>query len=92
MQKDIKQSEILTSTVTEQEAMMLLDALVDEGIDGQIETKTAVASHIESSGEVQIIVCQNDLNRAKQILDQFLQLQSDVDWADTDSDDNFDLQ
>ena len=91
MPKDINQPEILTSTVTELEAKMILDVLADEGIDGQVEAKMTIASHIESPGKVQIIVCQNDLDCAKQILDQFRQLQSDVDWADTDSDDDFDL-
>lgn len=91
MPKDINQPEILTSTVTELEAKMILDVLADEGIDGQVEAKMTIASHIESPGKVKIIVCQNDLDCAKQILDQFRQLQSDVDWADTDSDDDFDL-
>ncbi len=76
--------EPLTSTPNEPQAAMIVSALKDRGIDAVAEGGLTAGFRAETVGEVRVMVWRQDLNRARQALDDFREAMSDIDWDNVD--------
>lgn len=76
--------EPLTSTPNEPQAAMIVLALKDCGIDAVAEGGLTAGFRTEAVGEVRIMVWRQDLDRARQALDEYRDAMSDIDWDEVD--------
>jgi len=74
----------LTSAPSEMEAGIILAALEDNGIKATMSGVYTAGFRAEAPGQVQILVSQQDLARAQQVLEAVDDEQQDVDWSQVD--------
>ena len=76
--------EALTSTPNESQAAMIVSALKDRGIDAVAEGGLTAGFRAETVGEVRIMVWRQDMDRARQALEEYRDAMSDIDWDEVD--------
>lgn len=74
----------LTSVPNDIEAAVIVAALSAEGIEAMATGGFTAGFVAEAPGSVQITVKQEDLSRALQVLDQFEENQTPIDWSNVD--------
>ena len=85
MPDDPDRPELLTHVSTEPQAAMLVAFLDAEGVEAVAEGVLTSAFLAEAPGRVRIVVHHRDLDRARQLLAQYLSQRSDIDWAQVDT-------
>ena len=76
--------EVLITVRNELEAMPLIAALAELGIEASSTGGFTAGFRAEAPGEVQIIVRSEDLARATAALEEISKNTSDVDWSQVD--------
>jgi len=84
MTADPNNPELLTSVVTDVEAVVIVGALAARGIQAHTTGGYTAGFRAEAPGYVQILVKNKDLDRARQAFAEIEQDQSDVDWSQED--------
>jgi len=84
MSTDPNNPELLTSVRTEVEAVAVVAALADRGIEATLTGSFTAGFLAEAPGLVQVVVRHEELARAKQILVEIEQDRTDVDWSQVD--------
>lgn len=84
MMSDDERLEALTSTPNESQAAMIVAALKDGGIEAVAEGGLTAGFRAESTGEVQVMVRERDLDAAHAALAEFKEVMSDIDWDQVD--------
>lgn len=69
---------------TEIEAMMIVDELKAEGIDAQASGLLTAGFRAEAPGRVKVLVHQNDLPQARELLDDYSKSKEEIDWDKVD--------
>ena len=69
---------------TEVEATMIADELKREGIQAEPAGILTAGFRAEAPGRVKVLVHENDLNRAKALLDEYVQSRDEIDWDQVD--------
>lgn len=77
-------TELLTSRPTEMEASIIVAALEEEGIRARMSGQFTAGFRAEAPGWVQIMVADEDLPRAQEILQRVKSEISDIDWSQVD--------
>ncbi len=75
---------VLTRVRTDIEAASIVAALEGRGIKATATGGYTAGFRAEAPGEVSVIVRDEDLSRAKQVLAQILEEQTDIDWSKVD--------
>ena len=76
--------EVLTSVRNDLEAMPLLAALANLGIEATKTGSFTADFRAEAPGEVRIVVKQQDLARAKEALKEIGEDNAEIDWSQVD--------
>jgi len=76
--------EVLTSVRNDLEAMPLLAALEELGVEATTTGSFTADFRAEAPGEVRIVVKHQDLARAKEALKEINEGGSDIDWSKVD--------
>ena len=84
MPKDTDRLEPLTSTPNESQAAIIVAALKDRGINAVAEGGLTAGFRAETFGEVRIMVWRKDLDLAREALDEYRDVMSDIDWDGVD--------
>jgi hypothetical protein len=75
----------LTSTALEMDAGIIVTALEENGIRATLSGAATAGFRAEAPGSVQVLVAEEDLPRARRVLEQVRRNQSDeVDWSRVD--------
>lgn len=74
----------LVQLQTEWQAQLIADALRDKGIDAAIEGSLTSQFRAEAPGYVRILVPVNQLERAREMLEQHKREVSEIDWSTVD--------
>ena len=74
----------LTSMPTEREAAMIVAALEQNGITSTMSGQFTAGFRAEAPGWVQVLVAEEDLGRAEEVLAEIRGEQDDVDWSQVD--------
>ena len=74
----------LTSVPTEVEASVIVAALAERNIRATTTGEFTAGFRAEAPGWVQILVAEDDLQRAKEILQEVGEDTTDVDWSQVD--------
>ena len=69
---------------TEVEATLIADELKREGIQAEPAGLLTAGFRAEAPGRVKVLVHQNDLARAKELLDAYTTSKLDIDWSQVD--------
>jgi hypothetical protein len=77
-------AELLTSTPTEVEASIIVAALAEEGIRATMTGQYTAGFRAEAPGWVQVLVADEDLPRAKEVLEEVRHANADIDWTQID--------
>jgi hypothetical protein len=77
----------LTTVFGEYEATAIVSALEAEGIRAQTVGGLTAGFRAEAPGGVSVVVLENDLPRAKQILADLREHGAGIDWSQVDVDD-----
>ncbi|MCI0493093.1 MAG: DUF2007 domain-containing protein [Planctomycetes bacterium] len=77
-------SELLTSTPTEMEASIIVAALEEEGIHSTTTGEYTAELRVGVPGWVQILVRDEDLARAQEVLEQVKDDNDHIDWSRID--------
>jgi hypothetical protein len=75
---------VLTSTPLEMEAGIIVAALERSGIKSTMAGQTTAGFRAEAPGWVQVLVAEDDLERARAVLDDVRQHHDKIDWASVD--------
>jgi hypothetical protein len=75
---------LLTSAPLEMEAGIIVAALQENGIKATMSGQTTAGFRAEAPGWVQVLVAEEDLSRAQDILDQLRRESDDIDWSQID--------
>lgn len=84
MSDDATRLEVLAKTATEMEASMIVGALEAAGIRARAVGGYTASFRAEAPGEMRVLVRSEDLPRAKEVLRQWRQNESPVDWSQID--------
>jgi hypothetical protein len=74
----------LTSTPREMEAGMIVAALEQEGIRAAMTGAATAGFRAEAPGWVQVLVAEDDLPRARAVLEELRRESKDIDWSQID--------
>ena len=74
----------LTSTPTEMEASIIIAALEDNGIEATMTGNFTAGVLAEVMGWVEILVPEDKLTRAQEVMNEVKQHRSDIDWSQVD--------
>ncbi len=74
----------LATTPTEQEAALIAAALQENGISSTVTGQFTAGFRAEAPGWVQVLVADDELARAQEILAEIRQEQGDIDWSQVD--------
>lgn len=77
-------SAVVTSVTSESEAAMIVTALAEQGIESIASGGYTAGFRAEAPGEVQVIVRQRDLQRAREVLAVFETENAAIDWSQVD--------
>ncbi|MEM9415512.1 MAG: DUF2007 domain-containing protein [Planctomycetota bacterium] len=69
---------------TEVEAKLLSDALNLEGIHSEVAGLLTASFRAEAPGRVKVLVREQDLARAKALLDDYTKSKENIDWSQVD--------
>jgi len=69
---------------TEVEAKMIADELNREGIQAEPAGILTAGFRAEAPGRVKVLVHQNDLEKAKALLDEYIHSREEIDWSKVD--------
>ena len=75
---------VLVVVPTDLEAAMLRDALKQHDIDAAVEGELTSSFRAEVPGGVRLLVREDDLPRAREILTEFEHGKKDIDWSQID--------
>jgi len=84
MSDDPQNPVALTSVPNEIEAAGIVAALKEQGIEVVATGSFTAGFRAEAPGVVQVLVRQEDLARAQQLLDQIKENQDPIDWSNVD--------
>ena len=76
--------EVLVRVLNEIEATVIANALESEGIESSLAGVHTASFRTEASGLVSLLVRQEDVNRARQILDELKSEVPGIDWENID--------
>ena len=68
---------------SEVEATMIADELKREGVEAE-HAGIQTAGLTETSGKVKVLVHQNDFEKAKALLDEYIHSREQIDWSKVD--------
>ncbi len=74
----------LTSTPTEMEASIIIAALEDDGIEATMTGNFTAGVLAEVMGWVEVLVPEEKLARAQEVMNEVKQHRSDIDWSQVD--------
>lgn len=76
---------------TEVEAKLLSNALNEEGIHSEVAGLLTASFRAEAPGRVKVLVREQDLEKAKELLDDYTKSKDAIDWSKVDisGDDGF---
>ena len=74
----------LTRYCSEVEAVALLAALSESGIQGTTTGSFTTGFHAEAPGDVTVVVRQSDLPRAQEVLAEVKNMKENIDWSSVD--------
>jgi hypothetical protein len=77
-------SEVLTSRPNEMEASIVAGALEAEGIRARLSGDYTAGLRVGVPGWVQVLVFDEDLDRAREILEQVQEENDHIDWSQVD--------
>ena len=69
---------------SEVEAKLLSDALNQEGIHSEVAGFLTGSFRAEAPGRVKVLVREQDLQRAKELLDDYTKSKEEIDWSKVD--------
>lgn len=69
---------------SEVEATMVADELKREGIQAEPAGILTAGFRAEAPGRVKVLVHENDLERAKDLLDEYIHSKEQIDWSQVD--------
>lgn len=69
---------------TEVEATMIADELNREGIQAEPAGILTAGFRAEAPGRVKVLVHQGDLQKAKALLDEYINSRDEIDWSQVD--------
>lgn len=69
---------------TEVEAKLLSNALNEEGIHSEVAGLLTASFRAEAPGRVKVLVREQDLERAKELLDDYTKSKQEIDWSQVD--------
>ena len=84
MTTDPNNPEVLTSVPSDLEAAAIVAALAARGVEASTTGGYTAGFRAEAPGNVNVIVRQEDLHRARQALAENEWEQTDVDWSQVD--------
>jgi len=84
MTADANSPVTLRSVRFEPEAVFLVNALAEHGIDARTSGALTSAFRAEAPGDVKVIVRESDLPQARQALEQINRERGQVDWSTVD--------
>ncbi len=74
----------LTSTPTEREAAVIIATLEEVGIQSTMAGQFTAGFRAEAPGWVQVLVAEENLTRAQEVLAEVREEQDDIDWSQVD--------
>ncbi len=84
IQGDPNNPTTLTRYCSEVEAVALLAALSESGIQGTTTGSFTTGFQAEAPGDVTVVVRQSDLPRAQKVLAKLENMKEDIDWSSVD--------
>ena len=84
IQGDLNNPTTLTRYCSEVEAVALLAALSESGIQGTTTGSFTTGFQAEAPGDVTVVVRQSDLPRAQEVLAELEKMKEDIDWSAVD--------
>jgi len=69
---------------SEVEAKLLSNALNQEGIHSEVAGLLTASFRAEAPGRVKVLVREQDLERAKELLDDYTKSKQEIDWSQVD--------
>jgi hypothetical protein len=75
---------VLTSTPLEMQAGIIVAALAENGVRATMSGQTTAGFRAEAPGWVQVLVAEEDLARARAVLDELSRESHDIDWSQID--------
>jgi len=75
---------VLTSTPLEMQAGIIVGALQQNGIKATMSGQTTAGFRAEAPGWVQVLVAEDDLPRARAVLEELRRESKDIDWSQID--------
>jgi hypothetical protein len=75
---------LLTSTPLEMEAGIIVGALEENGIKATMAGQTTAGFRAEAPGWVQVLVAEEDLESAKEVLVKLREESDEIDWSQVD--------
>lgn len=75
---------LLTSTPLEVQAGIIVGALEQNGIKATMAGQTTAGFRAEAPGWVQVLVAENDLEKARSVLTKLRQESDEIDWSQVD--------
>jgi hypothetical protein len=75
---------LLTATPTEMHAGIIVAALEENGIKATMSGETTSGMRAEAPGWVQILVAEEDLARARTVLNEVRRASEHIDWSQVD--------
>ena len=75
---------LLTSTPLEMQAGIIVGALQENGIKATMAGQTTAGFRAEAPGWVQVLVAEEDLPRARAVLEELRRESKDIDWSQID--------
>ena len=74
----------LASFGSEIEATMIADELQREGIQAQASGLLTAGFRAEAPGQVKVLIHIRDLDRARELLDDYIKSKQQIDWSKVD--------
>jgi len=75
---------VLTSAPLEVQAGIIVAALQENGIKATMSGETTAGFRAEAPGWVQVLVAEEDLPRARAVLEELRRESKDIDWSQID--------
>jgi hypothetical protein len=75
---------VLTSAPLEMQAGIIVGALQENGIKATMSGQTTAGFRAEAPGWVQVLVAEDDLPRARAVLEELRRESKDIDWSQID--------
>ena len=75
---------VLTSAPLEMQAGIIVGALQQNGIKATMSGQTTAGFRAEAPGWVQVLVAEDDLPRARAVLEELRRESKDIDWSQID--------